>query len=147
MDSSRFDTLVSRLAEPGSRRRALGLLGLSALVAGGLQAVPETEARRRKRRKNKNKNQTPPPVVPPVRTPNKQKRQVCTPSADLCAAGSTCGTPTEDHRCSSTIDEWIGDAANLCCVPPGGACTSCECCGDFYCKFEQGDTGTCQPQP
>lgn len=128
MDGSRFDTLVSRLAEPGSRRRVLSALGISALVASGLELTsPQVEARRRRRRKKGKKGS------------QLQLRERCTPGKSTCAQGLKCDSPTTRHTCSSTVegvDTW-------CCVPPGGKCTECDCCGDYYCS---GD-GTCIPNP
>ena len=128
MDGSRFDRLVGTLTEPGSRRRALGVLGLSALLAGGLQAAtPAADARRRrKRRKAKKRGKL-------------QLRDICTPGKSTCASGLKCDSPTTRHTCSSTVegvDAW-------CCVPPGGKCTECDCCGDNYCN---GD-GVCETNP
>jgi hypothetical protein len=60
MDGSRFDTLVSRLTEAGSRRRVLGVLGITGLTASGLHlSLNDTEAgkrRRRRKRKGNKKN-------------------------------------------------------------------------------------------
>ena len=137
MDGTRFDHLVSHLSASGSRRRALGVLGLSALVAGGLQAVPEAEARRHRRRKHKKGNGgggggggggTP-----------LELRDLCTPGQSTCASGLQCDSPTPRHSCSSTVegvDAW-------CCVPPDGNCTECDCCGNYYCN---GD-GVCVINP
>ena len=130
MDGSRFDNLVGRLTESGSRRRALGVLGLSALIASGLQAaIPETDARhRRKHRKGKkgkgNKGGDGGPQL--------QLGDICTPGNSTCASGLRCDSPTTRHTCSSTVegvDAW-------CCVPPGGNCNECDCCGNNYCSGE-----------
>ncbi len=99
-----------------------------------------------------------PPSPPPPPTPTKQYRQACTPGVDICGSvnlggttvQTTCGarsdTPDGDHTCGSTIDEWIGeDAENLCCVPPGQKCRSCDCCGDYECQLGVGEFGTCVP--
>ncbi|MFN8663495.1 MAG: hypothetical protein U0075_16510 [Thermomicrobiales bacterium] len=134
MDGSRFDSLISRLTEPGSRRRALGVLGISALVAGGLEiSSPDVEARRRRRKKHRKGNKGGGGGTP------LQLRDVCVPGQSTCASGLQCDSPTTRHTCSSTVegvDAW-------CCVPPGGSCTECDCCGDFYC----GGDGTCIPNP
>jgi hypothetical protein len=124
MDGTRFDILVGQLAEPGSRRRALAVLGLSALLAGGLQAVPAAEAgRRRKHRRGKkgNKGGGGTPL---------QLRDICTSGTSTCASGLQCDSPTTRHSCSSTVD----GVDAWCCVPPGGSCTECDCCGDNYCS-------------
>jgi hypothetical protein len=139
MDGSRFDSLVGRLMEAGSRRRALGVLGVSALLAGGLQvATPETEARRRhkhrKGKKGKKGNKGGGGGGPEL-----QLRDICTPGQSTCASGLQCDSPTTRHTCSSTVegvDAW-------CCVPPGGNCTECDCCGNNYCS---GD-GVCVTNP
>ncbi|MCA9879749.1 MAG: hypothetical protein KC442_18275, partial [Thermomicrobiales bacterium] len=143
MDGSRFDRLAGRLAEPGSRRGVFSLLGVSALLAGGLVAT-DADARHRKRRQRRRKNKG-----------NKgggnngggnngggaqlALRATCTPGQSTCASGLRCDSPTTRHSCSSTIagiDAW-------CCVPPGGPCTECDCCGDNYCN---GD-GVCVTNP
>lgn len=133
MDGSRFDRLVGTLTAPGSRRRALGVLGLSALLAGGLQAAtPEVEARRRRKRRKGKKGKK------GGGTPL-ELRDLCTPGKSTCASGLQCDSPTTRHTCSSTVegvDAW-------CCVPPGGDCTECDCCGDNYCN---GD-GVCETNP
>ncbi len=135
MDGSRFDSLVGRLTESSSRRRALGVLGLSALLAGGLQAaVPETDARRRRRKKGKKGGGGGGGGGTPL-----QLRDICTPGQSTCASGLKCDSPTTRHTCSSTVegvDAW-------CCVPPDKPCTECDCCGDYYCS---GD-GVCVPNP
>lgn len=135
MDGSRFDTLVSRLAEPGSRRRALGMLGVSALVAGGLELSSSNadagRRGRRKKRKGKKKNGGDGTRL--------ALGDICTPGRSTCAQGLECDSPTTRQNCNSTvegIDAW-------CCVPPGGMCSQCECCGDNYC----GGDGTCIPNP
>ncbi|MDQ2654177.1 MAG: hypothetical protein M3Z20_14185 [Chloroflexota bacterium] len=140
MDGSRFDSLVGRLTAPGSRRRALRALGLSALFAGGLQAAaPETDARRRrkhgkgKKGKKGNKGNKGGGGTP------LELRDICTPGKSTCDSGLRCDSPTTRHSCSSTVegvDAW-------CCVPPGGKCTECDCCGDNYCN---GD-GVCETNP
>lgn len=100
-----------------------------------------------------------PPVSPPPPTPTKQYRQACTPGADICGSTNmdsttvqtTCGQRTDsnndgDHTCGSTIDEWIGEnTENLCCVPPGQKCRSCDCCGGNKCALGVGEFGTCVP--
>ena len=127
--------LVGTLATPGSRRRALGVLSLSALLAGGLQATaPEAGARRRRKHGKKGKKGHKGGGGPVL-----QLRDICTPGESTCASGLQCDSPTTRHTCSSTvegIDAW-------CCVPPGGNCTECDCCGDNYCNGE----GVCETNP
>jgi len=126
MNGPRFDHLVSGIAAPSTRRRVLGVLGISAFLAGGLQASShDTEAGRRRRKKNKKGN--------------KGKgggggtllglRDICTPGTSTCEQGLRCDSPTTHHSCSSTVE----DVNAWCCVPPGGSCTECDCCGDYYC--------------
>lgn len=132
MDGSRFDGLVYKLTEPGTRRRALGVLGLSALLATGLHAAaPGSEARRRRKKGKKGKKGRGGARL--------QLRDICTPGKSTCASGLRCDSPTTRHTCSSTVegvDAW-------CCVPPGGKCSECDCCGDNYCN---GD-GVCETNP
>ena len=138
MESSRFDDLVRQLTVSGTRRRALEALGLSALLAGGLHAAPlETEARRRrKHKKGKHKKGK---GNKGGSGPTLQLRQLCTPGKSTCASGLQCDSPTTRHTCSSTVE----GVDNWCCVPPGGRCTECDCCGDNYCN---GD-GVCVTNP
>lgn len=135
MEGSRFDSLVGRLTEPGSRRSALGALGLLALLAGGLHAAaPEAEARRRHKHGKHGKKGKKGGGGPTL-----QLRDICTPGKSTCASGLRCDSPTTRHTCSSTVegvDDW-------CCVPPGGDCTECDCCGNNYCN---GD-GVCETNP
>jgi hypothetical protein len=66
---------------------------------------------------------------------------------DTCAAGLQCSAPTEDHRCSSTVE----DVTNWCCVPPDStvSCTpgGCDCCGPYECSADDIDPqkGKCVP--
>jgi hypothetical protein len=136
MDGSRFDGLVYKLTEHGTRRRALGVLGLSALLAGGLHAAaPETEARRRRKRGKHKKGKGNKGGGGPLL----QLRDICTPGQSTCASGLRCDSPTTRHTCSSTVE----DVDAWCCVPPGGNCNECDCCGDNYCN---GD-GFCETNP
>ena len=138
MDGSRFDSLVSQLAEPGSRRRALGILGLSALLAGGLQAVPAAGAGRRHRKHRKGNKGNKGGGGGGGGTPL-ELRDTCTRGKSTCASGLRCDSPTTRHSCSSTVD----GVDTWCCVPPGGSCTECDCCGDNYCNGE----GVCVTNP
>ncbi|MCA9879659.1 MAG: hypothetical protein KC442_17825 [Thermomicrobiales bacterium] len=136
MDASRFDHVVSRLAQAENRRRALGVFGASALLASGLHGDDDDAvAGRKKRKKRKNKNK------------KKKKdqggtlrlRELCTRGKDSCVAGLRCDSPTTRNSCSSTVD----GVNTWCCVPPGGKCTECDCCGNNYCN---GD-GVCVTNP
>lgn len=140
MDGTQFDDLVSRLAASGTRRRLVGALGLSALVAGGLHATSgDSEAGKKKKRKKRNKNkQTTPPPTGGGGTPL-ALRATCTPGVSTCQGDLQCDSPTTRHSCSSTVE----DVTTWCCVPPGGACTECDCCGDNYCSGE----GKCITNP
>lgn len=134
MDGLRFDSLVERLAEAGSRRRVLAALGLSAVITGGLPgASSDADAGKRghkkKRKKGKKVQQGPALAL----------GEICTPGKSTCVQGLKCDSPTTRQNCNSTVegvDSW-------CCVPPNGQCSGCECCGDFYC----GGDGVCIPNP
>jgi hypothetical protein len=143
MDGSLFDILVSRLTEPGSRRRALGVLGISAMLAGGLPASSiDTEAGRGRHKKRKkshkgnkgNKGNNGGDGATPLAL-----RDICTPGKSTCETRLKCDSPTTRHSCSSTVD----GVDAWCCVQPGDPCTECDCCGDYYCS---GD-GSCIPNP
>lgn len=142
MDTTRFDAITSRLAWAQSRRGALRVLGLAVLGGGGLGllAQHDGEARRKKKKKNR-KNQKGGGGGTPV--PGKALRELCTPGVDTCAAGLQCDAPTTRNSCSSTVegvDAW-------CCVPPGGRCTECDCCGNFYCGTNDQNIPICKPNP
>ena len=87
-----------------------------------------------------------PPVedddAPPMGT-SKGLREVCTPGVDICAAPWQCSAPTTRHTCSGTV---FG-VSTWCCVPPGGSCTECDCCGNYYCAYDDNNIPTCQPNP
>jgi hypothetical protein len=138
MDDSRFDLLIRHLTEAGSRRRMMGVLGLSALIAGGLEtATLEADARRKRRRRRRRRKGG--KGGKKAGGSKMQLRELCTPGKSTCASGLQCDSPTTRHSCSSTVDginAW-------CCVPPGGRCTECDCCGDNYCN---GD-GVCETNP
>jgi hypothetical protein len=58
--------------------------------------------------------------------------EICEPGgAETCQSGLKCDSPTTQHQCSSTVE----DIDTWCCVPPGGPCTECECCGNYKCDF------------
>ena len=75
--------------------------------------------------------------------PKKSLREICEPEVDVCRGNLQCGAPTTRHTCSSTVEE----VEAWCCVPPGGACTECDCCGNFYCAYDDDNNPTCQPNP
>jgi hypothetical protein len=133
METRQFDHLVSGLAETGTRR---GMLRFLAAAVGTAAAVPllaeSGEARRKRRRKKK-----------AVAGGGKALREICTPGQTTCAKGLQCGAPTTRHTCSSTVE----GVESWCCVPPGGRCSECDCCGDYYCEYDDNNTPTCQPNP
>jgi hypothetical protein len=59
MDTSRFDTITTMLAQTSSRRRTLRLFGAAALGAGGLSLLGSQagEAKKRRKKNKKKKNQ------------------------------------------------------------------------------------------
>jgi len=125
MDSERFDRLSQVLASGATRRSTLGVLAALG-VAGG--SGPITEARRKKKRRKKK---------------SLGLKARCTPGKSKCKSGLTCDVPTTRHTCSDTVmgvDEW-------CCVPPGGSCSECDCCGDYYCEFDDNNEPHCVPNP
>lgn len=130
METKQFDQLVSGLARHGTRRGMLRYL--AAAVGAGVAfplVVEDGDARRRRRRKKGGGGLA--------------LREICTPRRSTCAKGLKCSSPTTRHSCSSTVegvDSW-------CCVPPGGRCTECDCCGDYYCEFDDNNNPTCQPNP
>ena len=127
MEADRFDVLARSLTRARSRRGAM------ATVLGGtlgLLGLSQTEAKRRHKHKHKHK---PKP---------KQLRQLCSPGKDRCSGDLECGTPTTRHTCSSSIPQ-----GNWCCVQPGGSCTECDCCGDYYCEFDDNNQPHCVPNP
>jgi hypothetical protein len=79
----------------------------------------------------------------PLPGPNKGLREICTPGVDICSAPWQCDAPTTRHTCSGTV---LGVSA-WCCVPPGGWCTECDCCGDYYCAYDDNNVPSCQPNP
>ena len=145
MDSTRFDALTRILgtgqsATP-SRRAVLALLGSG--VAASVMPVVNTEARKRKKHKKRKKHHR----GGGGGGGELGLRELCDPAAttaaETCQAGLDCDTPTTRHTCSDTVqgvDTW-------CCVPPGGSCTECDCCGDFYCAFDDNNEPHCVPNP
>jgi hypothetical protein len=132
MDANSFDQITSRFATTRSRRGALRML-VVALSGGELLALRHDAEARRKRRKKKQRG----------KGETKRLRQGCTPGRDRCSDGLQCDTPTTRHTCSSTVQ----GVSTWCCVPPGGSCTECDCCGDYYCAFDDNNNPTCQPNP
>ncbi len=134
MEMDRFDQITSCFAAMRSRRGALVLL-VAALSGGELLTVEHDAEARRKKKKKKKKNRG--------GGTRKGLRQSCTPGQNTCSAGLRCDTPTTRHTCSSTVQ----GVSTWCCVPPGGSCTECDCCGDYYCAFDDNNNPTCQPNP
>jgi hypothetical protein len=123
MDSERFDQISKGLATGATRRTTLGVL--AALGVAGASGLT-MEARRKKKRKKK-----------------LGLRSRCTPGKSKCKSGLKCDAATTRHTCSDTVmgvDDW-------CCVPPGGSCSECDCCGDFYCEFDDNNEPHCVPNP
>ncbi len=134
MDFARFDRLTSAFAEVSTRRGAVRVLA-GGLGLGGLAILhpDQTGARRKGRRKKKNRGGG----------ARKGLRQTCTPGQHTCSAGLTCDTPTTRHTCSSTVQ----GVSTWCCVPPGGSCTECDCCGNNYCEYDDNNEPHCVPNP
>jgi hypothetical protein len=135
MEWHQFDALAARIAWGGTRREVLQRLGLAALGIGSLSLVGSAaDARRRKKHKKRRGDGG----------GNLGLFAICDPANDACQAGLKCDSPTTRHTCSSTVegvDTW-------CCVPPGGRCTECECCGDYYCDFgDANPDGACIRNP
>ena len=175
MDTQRFDALTATLAQAQPRRGVLRLLGAAVLsTAGlGLRAADESQARRKGGKGGKgggkgggsgtgggtgggnqdgtgggdgsgsgggNQDGT---GGGTGGGPKKSLREICEPQVDVCRGNLQCGTPTTRHTCSSTVD----GVEAWCCVPPGGACTECDCCGNYYCAYDDDNNPTCQPNP
>ncbi len=118
-----------------TRRGAVRVLA-AALGLGGLAVLrpDETGAKRKgKRKKKKNRGGG----------ASKGLRQSCTPGQNACRAGLRCDTPTTRHTCSSTVQ----GVSTWCCVPPGGSCTECDCCGNNYCAYDNNNQPHCVPNP
>ena len=161
MDTTRFDRITSTFAQSHSRRGALRLLAAATLGAGGLSVLATDEGQAKKRRKGKGKGKgndvviTPDPsggtgtVAPePIGSTGaggsvRALRQICTPGNDTCSSGLQCDAPTSRHTCSSTVK----GIASWCCVPPGGECSECDCCGNNYCSYDDNNVGHCVPNP
>jgi hypothetical protein len=126
----RFTVFTRSLATGGSRRYTLGIMLSAALGALGLAEVSARNRHHRKRKKHKH-------IKP------KHLREVCSPGKDKCSDGLKCDSPTTRHTCSSTVQ----GVSTWCCVPPGGSCTECDCCGDNYCEFDDNNQPHCVPNP
>jgi hypothetical protein len=134
MERKHFDRVTRHIATAGSRRGAVRALaatavGLAALVGGHQDA---TEARHQHKKHKRGTSPAP-----------KGLKEVCTPGVDTCSAGLRCDTPTTRHTCSSRVQ----GVSDWCCVPPGGSCTECDCCGDFYCEFDDDNQPHCVANP
>lgn len=79
-----------------------------------------------------------PGLAAPVAAGKKGLRKRCS-GKNSCKGSLTCGKPTTRHTCSSTVD----GVKKWCCVKPGGKCSECDCCGNYYC----GGEGACIPNP
>jgi hypothetical protein len=69
--------------------------------------------------------------------------QICNPATDVCRSPYQCDQPTTRHTCSDTV----AGISTWCCAPPGGSCTECDCCGDYYCQLDNHNQGVCVPNP
>jgi hypothetical protein len=131
METRRFDHLVSGLSQTRTRRGALRFLAAAIGVGAAAPLLAESGDARRRRRKKKGGSG------------GLGLQEICTPRRSTCAKGLKCGSPTTRHTCSSTVE----GVESWCCVPPGGRCTECDCCGDYYCEYDDNNNPTCQPNP
>jgi hypothetical protein len=135
MDNTTFDRLTSHFAAAGTRRGVLRYFAATALGVGSLAALhPGETVARRKHKKHKGTGGS---------GSSKGLRAICTPGQDTCSNGLQCSTPTTRHTCSSTVQ----GVSNWCCVPQGGSCGECDCCGDYYCEFDDNNQPHCVPNP
>lgn len=135
MDAEWFEMLVWRMAQSATRRAALGRLGAASLGIGGMTVLGGTATARR-HKKHKRGTGGKGGGGGGTGGGSLGLGEICEPGSKSCQSGLRCDAPTTQHQCSSTvdgIDAW-------CCVPPGGPCTGCECCGELECA---GD-GTCR---
>lgn len=142
MDTQRFDSLTSNFAATSSRRQALRFLAAAAFGAGSLAIARHDDASAKRKGGKKHKRPYQGGGSQPAQ-PGKGLREICIPGQDVCGAGLQCGSPTTRHTCSSTVegvDAW-------CCVPPGGRCSECDCCGNYYCAYDDNNNPTCVPNP
>src|SRR5262245_10450465 len=140
MESNRFDRLTSGLTTT-DRRSVLRFVAAAVFGVGSLALVRQDEAAaKRKHRHKKHRSRG----GGGSSGPTKGLRQVCTPGVDTCSSGLECSSPTTRHTCSSTVE----GVRDWCCVPPNHFCSGeCDCCGSFYCSFENGSSGFCIPNP
>jgi hypothetical protein len=144
MDTTRFDTLTSSLAATSTRRGALRFLAATAFGLSSLAVLGGEESVARRRGGKKKKGGRGKGGRGGSRGASKSLGQICSPGRDTCAAGLQCSSPTTRHSCSSTVE----GIANLCCLPPGSVCsTECDCCGDYYCSYDNNNVGHCEPNP
>lgn len=132
MDPTRFDSFTRALTQLRStaatpRRAALKLLARGALGAILVRTRSAEVVANRKKKKKK----------------GLKLRALCTLGKSTCGKGLKCGQPTTRHTCDSTTP----DTSDWCCVPPGGSCTECDCCGDFYCEPDDNNQFRCVPNP
>jgi hypothetical protein len=151
MEHQRFDRLTTAFAS-STRREALRLFGIAAFGAAALPLLGGEPAEARRRKKHKHNGGGGGGGTGGGGGNGgggggggggKGLQEICDPNTDTCASGLRCDTPTTRHTCSSTVegvDTW-------CCVPPGGSCTECDCCGDFYCEFDDNNEPHCRPNP
>ena len=141
METTRFDEITSTLAETSTRRSALRFLAAAAFGVGAMTVLggEESSARRRGGKKGGHKG-----GHGGGGGAAKSAEEICVPGRDTCASGLQCGTPTTRHTCSDTvqgIDHW-------CCLPAGSIChTECDCCGNYYCSYDDNNIGHCVVNP
>jgi hypothetical protein len=129
MDSQRFDRLTRIVTQAGTRRGALQALAATVVGLSAPLLAEQAEAKHKHHKKKKK---------------GLPLRALCTPGKDKCKSGLKCDSPTTRHTCSSTVE----GVADWCCVPPGGKCTECDCCGNFFCDFgDANPDGACIPNP
>ncbi len=144
METTRFDQIASSFAQTHSRRGAFRLLAASATGASGLTVFGHDESQAKKRRKKKGgKGKGGKGSGAGTGGSVRGLRQICLPGHDTCSSGLQCGAPTTRHTCSSTVE----GVEAWCCVPPGGQCSECDCCGNFYCSYDDNNVGHCVPNP
>jgi hypothetical protein len=144
MDDQQFDRFAQIVAATQTRRGALRLV-LAAAVGAVVPVVATTEVeagggRKKKKKGNRNKGGD---SDGGTSGPEKSLRESCTPGTDTCSGGLQCDTPTTRHTCSSTV----AGVSKWCCVPQGGSCSECDCCGDNYCEFDNNNKPHCVPNP
>lgn len=151
MEQQRFDRLTTAFAS-STRRQALRLFGMAAFGAALPLLGNEPAEARRKHKKHKHHGGGGGGGGGGGTGGGggggggdvKGLREICDPGTDTCAQGLRCDSPTTRHTCSSSIPE---DGSDWCCVPPGGSCTECDCCGNYYCEFDDNNEPHCVPNP